>query len=198
MDLQKIGVKLFASDGCRPPLAEFVPVLHRWIQRGFLGGSLIDVVDYRHVHHGPGVMLIGFDFQLAIDEEGGERGLSVEWRRPLADDFGARVDRVLCVALDAAIELESIELPSGAVRFDRTRLDIRVGDRILAPSDDATWTQFRQVIEAGVGQLLRSNHVGLARDPDPRKRMTARITASPSFSLRVLRERLAATTPTSA
>lgn len=192
MDLQKIGVKLYAPDGAQPPLQDFVPVFHRWIQRSTLAGTLIDVVDYRHVHHGPGVMLIGYDFHLAVDDDGGERGISVDWKRPLSGDSSARVGRVLSVALDAAIALEAATFPGGRVEFDGTRLEVRVSDRILAPNDDQAWASFRDEMGATIGRLMPASRLRLERTPDPRRRLAARISASPPFALRDLRDRLAA------
>lgn len=193
MDLQKIGVKLYASDGDRPPLQDFVPVLHRWIQESKLEGTLIDVVDYRHVQRGPGVMLVGSDFHVSLGDDGGGRGISVDWKRPLEGDSARRIGRVLALALDAAIALEAEALAGNPVRFDGRRLDLRAGDRILTPNDDATWASFRTVVEDAIGPLIPASRMSLDRHPDGRRPLTARFAVAPAFDLRTVRDRLAAT-----
>ena len=48
-------------------LEEFIPVFHDWIQTQQLAELLIDVADYRHVPHGPGVVLVAHDAHYAMD-----------------------------------------------------------------------------------------------------------------------------------
>lgn len=192
MDLQKIGIKLYATGGHTAPLHDLVPVFHRWIQQSALGGKLVDVVDYRHVHQGPGVMLIGFDFHLAIDDEGGERGLSIDWKRPLTGHLEARIEHVLSVALDAAITLEDTPLPGEPISFDGRRLEIRTSERILAPNDDETWTRFRGAIETVTNVAFPACRFEVERHPDRRRRLAARLSTAPAFALREARSRLSA------
>ena len=59
MSLQRVSVAVpFVGDV--DPEA-FVPVFHDWIRRGAVEGLLIDVARYGHVHHGPGIMLVGHE-----------------------------------------------------------------------------------------------------------------------------------------
>ena len=66
MESVKVDLKLFLQDASRVDQEEFIPVFHDWIQNPS-GELLIDVVDYRHVHDGPGVILIAHDAHYAID-----------------------------------------------------------------------------------------------------------------------------------
>ena len=56
-------------------------MFHDWIQNQRLDELLIDVVDYRHVHDGPGVILIAHDAHYAFDTSEGRLGLLYS-RRP--------------------------------------------------------------------------------------------------------------------
>ena len=58
MDTPKFDLKLFLHDASDLQLHTLIPVFHGWIQTRALADVLIDVVDYRHVPDGPGVMLI--------------------------------------------------------------------------------------------------------------------------------------------
>ena len=42
MELRKIAVKFFAEDPGAVRLAEFIPILHRWIQERKVEGTLIE------------------------------------------------------------------------------------------------------------------------------------------------------------
>jgi len=81
-DTYKFGVKLFFENSSRE-LADFIPVLHSWIQQQTLPGHLlIDVHDYSHVHHGPGILLVAHEANLSIDEAEGRRGLVYIRKQP--------------------------------------------------------------------------------------------------------------------
>ena len=59
MDLQRIGIKIFADKPAPVPVREFIPVFHSWIQKQAVENHLlIDVHDYSHMHQGPGILLV--------------------------------------------------------------------------------------------------------------------------------------------
>ena len=78
METVKYDLKLFLQDAGQVDLADFIPVFHDWIQDQSLDELLIDVVDYRHVHDGPGVMLIAHDAHYAIDYGGRTNGAPLQ------------------------------------------------------------------------------------------------------------------------
>ena len=79
-DIQKIDVKIFASQGQDIDPYEFVPVLQRWIQEHLVPGVLIDVADYSHMHNGAGVILVGHEYNLSVDyAEGGYYGAVLDF-----------------------------------------------------------------------------------------------------------------------
>ena len=54
---------------------DILPIFQRWIQEHTIEGMLIDVIDYKHVPDGPGIVLIADEFDLAYDLADGEIGL---------------------------------------------------------------------------------------------------------------------------
>jgi len=56
-NLQRIALKIFLDDESLLEPGDVIPVFHRWIQTQAVDGLLIDVADYSHVHHGPGVVV---------------------------------------------------------------------------------------------------------------------------------------------
>src|SRR5262245_42539431 len=91
MDIQRYSLKLFLRDGEAVRPAELISVFHGWIQRGAVEGLPLDVVDYGHVHHGPGVMLIGHEADHAYDLGEGRPGLAYAHKR---DGEGTLADRL--------------------------------------------------------------------------------------------------------
>jgi hypothetical protein len=78
----KYGVKFFFTDSSKL-LKDYIPVFHSWIQQQALPGHmLLDVHDYSHVHHGPGILLVTHEANLSIDEAEGRRGLVYIRKQP--------------------------------------------------------------------------------------------------------------------
>jgi rhodanese-related sulfurtransferase len=90
-------VRLDATTAIRD-LDPAIEVFHRFIQQGLVEGLIFDVADYRHVKHGPGVMLVGHDVDYGVNYA----GLTVTRKRSSADDAGAQFVDLLRMGLGAA------------------------------------------------------------------------------------------------
>src|SRR5690349_3838270 len=78
MNLQHLNLKLFLDQPFDPQ--PFIGVFNDWIQRQptprrVTPELLIDVADYRHVNHGPGLLLIGHEANYSLDQAEGRWGL---------------------------------------------------------------------------------------------------------------------------
>jgi len=149
MDTHKFGVKLFITNPAAKPLKDFIPVFHGWIQRqGLPGHMLLDVHDYSHVHHGPGILLVSHEANLSIDEAEGRRGLVYIRKQPgqLADTIAA--------AQAAANQLSE----EHGVQFEAGKLEVFVNDRLANVS-------VAQISTATGGEVT-------AKPSDPRERVT--------------------------
>lgn len=143
MDSVKVEVKLFLQEPAEVDLEDVIPVFHDWIQHQRLDELLIDVVDYRHVHNGPGVMLIAHDAHYAMDRTDGRLGLLYSRRRethPARNGIQSATERlqsaVQC-ALAACQLLETEPSLQGRVKFRGDELLLRVNDRLVSPAPDA-------------------------------------------------------------
>ena len=140
MESVKVDLKLFLQDASQIDLEAFIPVFHDWIQHQRLDELLIDVVDYRHVHNGPGVMLIAHDAHYAIDRADGRMGLLYSRRRETHPARNAiqsvteRLRSVLQCALAACQLLEAEPSLQGRLRFRSDELLLRVNDRLVSPT----------------------------------------------------------------
>lgn len=125
--------------------ADLIPVFHDWIRQRRVDGLLIDVADYSHVHHGPGVLLIGHQAQYHYDLAAGRPGLLYSRRRRGEGDHsdyqarGATGDlhSVFRQALAACQTLEEETALAGRLTFPGDELMLRVNDRLALGSGTA-------------------------------------------------------------
>ncbi len=149
MNLYKFGVKLFFANQQDRELTEFIPVFHGWIQRQALAGHLlIDVHDYSHVHHGPGILLVAHQANLSIDESEGRRGLVYIRKQPAT----------LRESVDAAFAAAKLLEEDQDVKFNTATFEVFSNARLVTPSA-------AQIAEATGGQISQ-------KPGDPRERLT--------------------------
>ena len=169
-DLQRIGVKIACADPAFPAL-ELVPVFHRWIQTAALPGHLwIDVADYDHVPEGPGILLVGHEANLGLDEVGNRVGLLYYRKQPLAGDLPARLRAALTTTLQACRLLEKDAALGGRLRFEAGTLELFANDRLAAPNQAATYDAFQPTLDALLRTVYGDAQCTVARPTDARSR----------------------------
>lgn len=182
METVKYDLKLFLQDASQVDLEDVIPVFHEWIQNRVLDELLIDVVDYRHVHNGPGVMLIAHDAHYAIDVADGRMGLLYSRRRETQPGRNAiqsvseRLHSVLQCALRAALALEAEPSLAGRVKFRADELLLRVNDRLISPTLEA-FDDLQAHLQPLLASLFLHDHAEVERHggPDSRLAMTIRV-----------------------
>ena len=143
MESVKIDLKVFLQEAADVEMEDVIPVFHDWIQHQRLDELLIDVVDYRHVHDGPGVMLIAHDAHYAMDRADGRIGLLYSRRRETHPARNAiqgvteRLQSVLQCALAACRLLEAEPSLQGRLKFRGDELLLRINDRLVSPAPAA-------------------------------------------------------------
>jgi len=174
--LQHVIVKIPVDGDLGVEPGELIPVFHRWVATQAMPELLVDVADLRHVPAGPGVILVGSEADYSLDHSGGEWGL--QYRRKDVVD-GSNVDRLMQAfgaARHACDRLEQ-EFP-GRIRFSRSRGDVIINDRALAPNTDETLRSAMPDLEQFARAALGPGPVEVTRHPgDPRRRFGARISA---------------------
>jgi hypothetical protein len=150
MELQRIGIKLFADSSAPVPVRDFIPVFHSWIQKQAIESHLlIDVHNYSHIHNGPGILLVAQEGNFSIDMADGRMGLLYYRKRS-----GSDVASVLKTALAACKLLESDPAFGRRLRFRTDEMSIVTNDRLLAPNDDSTFAALKPSLEAALKTLL--------------------------------------------
>ena len=199
MHTPKYDLKWFFDDASEMALEAFVPVFHHWIQRQCLEELLIDVADYRHVHNGPGVILIAHDAHYAIDAADGRMGLLYSRRREThpsrrhIEDPRERFASVFLCALRACQRLEAEAAFQGQLRFRTDGLILRVNDRLFAPN---TFEAFQAVYE-DLAPFLRTlypdEELQVSHASDAASRLTVEIKTTENPGVETLLTRLGVT-----
>ncbi|MGH7818559.1 MAG: hypothetical protein ACREQ9_02180 [Candidatus Binatia bacterium] len=189
-DLQKLAIKLFVEPGAVRPLADFIPVFHRWIQMHAVNGVLVDVADYSHVESGPGVLLIGHEANYAIDVGGGRMGLLYSRKQPSEGGLAERLARHARSALTACRLLEQAPELERQVRFRTGEVLIVANDRLLAPNTEETLAELRPALDDFLARLYGDARVTLERELDPKERFAVTALADRSHDVDTLLARL--------
>ncbi len=113
---KRLGVKFNLKQTPQLQPADILPIFQRWIQEHTVPGMLIDVIDYKHVLEGPGVVLVADEADYAYDLGEGHPGLHYVRKRDLPDSLPAAIRLCFQHALQAARALEA-EAPGDLV-FD--------------------------------------------------------------------------------
>jgi hypothetical protein len=190
IELQHVSVKLLLKDA-GVNLDSLIPIFHSWIQDQVFDELLLDVADYRHVHHGPGLMLIGHEADYSVDNTEGLLGVRYNRKAPLA---GSNLDRLIQAArsaLNACQRLESDTRLNGRLSFNGQDLQLIINDRLLAPNNDTTRKAAAPDLQRLAAKLfrqaepdpgLRAVAYSLSFDTDPRRLLSATIRSSRPFS----------------
>lgn len=130
---ERFQLKIYLDPSSHVELEAVVPVFHRFIRDKVLSELMIDVVDYSHVHDGPGVVLIGHESDYYLGKLDGVLGLVYSRKRgtPAPEArLGDGMRRLLNVArlLEQAGDLKPPAL------FRRDELTLRATDRLRAPN----------------------------------------------------------------
>ncbi len=125
---KRLGVKFSLKREPQLQPDDIVPIFQRWIQQHTVEGMLIDVIDYKHVPAGPGIVLIADEADYAYDLTDGQIGLYYLRKRALPADLAGALRLAFHCALKAARALE-VEAP-GDIEFDYGSAKITFLDRM--------------------------------------------------------------------
>ena len=197
METLKYDLKLFLQDTSGVALEDVIPVFHRWIQTRQLEELLIDVADYRHVHYGPGIILIAHDAHYALDLADGKMGLLYSRRRETHPGRRAirgmeeRLTSVFHCALTACQHLEAEASLQGRLQFRGDEFLLRLNDRLVVPTAEV-YDTLDLHLQPLLARLYPDCHVKVECVSASATRPTVSIKAAYAASVETLLERLAA------
>jgi hypothetical protein len=183
--LTRIQLKLYAELPGKLAPSDLVPVFHAWIRERKLDETLVDVVDYAHVHQGPGILLIGHAADYGFDLSEGRPGLLYFRKREGPALPAERLRDAFSRALSACRLLEQ-EPSLGGLRFRTDELRLSFPDRLETPSSDAVFAELRPLIEPELARLLAPARFELVRESTEKEPLTLRVRAPGARSVQEL------------
>jgi hypothetical protein len=189
LEAHKLQVKLYVDQPHGFRLEPFVPIFQRWIRRRALDELLIDVVDYGHVHQGPGVLLVGHGSDYYLDLGEGRPGLLYSRKRD-AQPPQERLRDAFRRALAACHLLELEPELAGKVRFATNEFLFRINDRLRAPNTAGFFARVRPELDTFARRLFEGIDISLAAEAGERELFSVRLRAAGAPSLAALLDRL--------
>ncbi|MBI2569668.1 MAG: hypothetical protein HYV63_21900 [Candidatus Schekmanbacteria bacterium] len=191
MNLHRVETKIFAADDTNFTQEELIPIFHRWIREKRLPETLlIDVADYRHVHGGPGVVLIAHELDIAMDAADEQLGMRLATKRDSLADAHTKVLANLRLALDVCCKLE--EDTKNRLHFRGDRFQVRVLDRLVAPNTNETFAAARPALMEVFSRVLATSSVVVEHAAESRSPFTVLVSAATSPPMRELLGRCSA------
>jgi hypothetical protein len=192
MDLQHVNVKLLVESLAAADLDPLVLIFHDWIQNQVCDELLLDVADYRHVHAGPGVVLIGHEAHYSVDNTDDRLGVRYSRKATLEGSNQDRLTLATRAALTACRRLEAEPQLEGKLRFNGQELEFFVNDRLLAPNRTETRQAVEPEFHTFLRQLLGGDDYSLAfSNGDHRRLFSVSVTAARPFPIADLLNNLA-------
>jgi hypothetical protein len=191
INLQHVNVKLLAKDPEDVDLEPLIPVFHNWIKGQVFDELLLDVADYRHVHEGPGVILIGQQGNYSVDNTDNRLGVRYNRKYPLEGSNQDRLKQAARSALAAFQRLEAEAGLNGKLKFDGHEIEIFVNDRLMAPNSDSTREAVKPELQAFLGKLFQGSEYTLSHGSDPRALFGVYVKTNRAFSVSELLANLA-------
>jgi hypothetical protein len=186
MNVQHINIKFYIENPEAVNFADFAAVFNSWIQQHRLQELLIDVADYLHVHHGPGIMLIGHEADYSLDQRGGRLGLLYNRKEQLEGTTHEKLAQATRAALTAAQILER----ENGLNFNGSEVQVIVNDRLLVPNTAETFTALETDLRSLFDKLYNGAEYTLTHDTDPRERFTALVKTRSNFDVESLLKNL--------
>jgi hypothetical protein len=198
IELQHINVKLLLV---APNLDPIIPIFHDWIQTQVFNNQelpelLIDVADYRHVHHGPGLVLIGHEADYSIDNTDGRLGLRYNRKAQLTGTNEEKLTQAARAAIAAAKRLQEDTRLNGKFHFNGHDIELFINDRLIVPNSGAPNNpnnnneDARRALDLDirrfVNKLLNRSEYSLDYETDPRRLFGAAIHTKEEFSVEEL------------
>ena len=186
MNVQHINIKFFLENPETLNLADYAAVFNSWIQKQRLEELLIDVADYLHVHHGPGIMLIGHDADYSLDNRAGRLGLLYNRKAQLEGTTQEKLAQAIRAALTAAQILEK----ENGLKFIGSEVKLIINDRLLVPNTSETYASLEPELNVFFDRLYAGAEYALAHNADRRERFTVNVKAESNIDIETLLKNL--------
>lgn len=186
MTLDRFCIKFLATPDSKVDQTTFIPVLHEWIRDRSLKGTLLDVADYRHVPQGPGIMLVTYEVNYAMDEGNGELGLFAQVKHPEGETLAEQVVNLVRQTATFGNLLQSDARVSG-LKLDGHKFYWMSNNRLHAPNTAEGFAAVKPALETAAATLYPGQSIAITQvENDPRDRLTAIIEVQDAVEISAL------------
>lgn len=176
MNIDRFAVKFPAQATETFDQGSLIPILHEWIREKSLPGTLLDVADYRHVPDGPGIMLITYEINYALDQGNGQLGLYAQRKVGSEGSQADRIADLLRSTQQFGSLLENDRRLAGQIAFKGNEFSFIANDRLHAPNTPEAFAAIQGDLAAAIQQLYPGKTVSLTQvQNDPRDRLTVKV-----------------------
>jgi hypothetical protein len=162
-----------------------VPVFHRWIPSDRTGELLLDVADYRHVHAGPGIVLVGHEADYVFERIDGWFGFRYVRKRNVPPSLPAALALAIRGAVRGArLLLEDLAQPLAAA--DLSWVELTIVDPLRYPNDGSGFSSVAGAVTALLGFSGLMRGVPERVSMDPREPLRVRVPLGETGRLDVL------------
>jgi len=190
MNIQHVNIKFYLENPETVKLADFAAIFNTWIQQQRLEELLVDVADYLHVHHGPGIMLIGHEADYSLDNRAGRLGLLYNRK----EQMEGITEEKLVQATRAALTVAQILEKENGLKFNGSEVQVIINDRLLVPNTVETFTALEPEIKSFFDQLYNGATYSLSHNDDRRERFTIIVKTESKFDVDTLLKNLSVET----
>ena len=190
MNIDHINVKFFIENPESVDLESYHKIFNSWIQTHRTEEMLVDVADYLHVHHGPGLMLIGHEADYSLDQRAGRLGLLYNRKEQLDGTNLQKLAQAARAALTAAQILEK----ENGLKFIGSEVQVIVNDRLLVPNTADSFEALEPDLQAFFAALYDGAGYELEHLVNPRERFTVNVKTGTSFDVDALLQNISVET----
>jgi hypothetical protein len=190
MNVQHINVKFYIQNPESVDLESYNKIFNTWIQEHRTEDMLVDVADYLHVHHGPGIMLIGHEANYSLDNTEGRLGLL--YNRKLQEN--GSTEEKLIQAFRAVLTVAQVLEKENGLQIYTNEVQVILNDRFLVPNTEETFTTLKPDFQNFFDKLYNGATYTFERNQELRQRFILNVKTDSAQSIESLLEHLPAKT----
>ena len=151
-----------------------IGTLQGWIRDEKIGGTLIDVVDYRHVPDGPGIMFVTYEINYMVEHQD-FYGLYVQRKWGDVEDQ-PHTDAIIDLVTKAAKFGSLLEAEAG-ISLQGNTFHYISNDRLNAPNTDEAFEAVKADLSEALGKIYGGSGFSIERlQNNPKDRLTLVVT----------------------
>jgi hypothetical protein len=188
MNVQHINVKFYIQNPESVDLEGYNKIFNTWIHEHRTEDMLVDVADYLHVYHGPGIMLIGHEANYSLDNTEGRLGLL--YNRKLQEN--GSTEEKLAQAFRAVLTVAQILEKENGLHIHTNEVQVILNDRFLVPNTEETFATLKSDFQNFFDKLYNGATYNFERNPESRQRFILNVKTDSVQSIESLLEHLPA------